>query len=182
MLEDIHKVSLPCAKIDYVRDDLTKVGVMHAANNTERYGYEGILLTRPAFYDVLLSRVPAHKILWSKRMLSFNQNKEGVMIRCSDNTTYHGDILIGADGAYSAVRQCLYKSMIQKGLTVPKLDMAPLHFDSHCVIGVTDVLTAEEYPVLAQRTGDFHVIIGKERSIQASSSTVSLLSTNITFL
>ncbi|KAG0010195.1 hypothetical protein BGZ82_003557 [Podila clonocystis] len=33
------------------------------------------------------------------------------MVRCSDNTSYHGDILVGADGAYSAVRQNLYKSL-----------------------------------------------------------------------
>lgn len=70
------------------------------------------------------------------------------------------------DGAYSAVRQVLYKNMLKKGLPVPKSDMAPLRFDSHCVIGVTDVLSPEEYPVLEARSGDFQVIIGKERSLQ----------------
>ncbi|KAG0210649.1 hypothetical protein BGX28_009075 [Mortierella sp. GBA30] len=139
---------------------------MDAGNNKQRYGYDGILITRPSFYDVLLSRVPPHKINWGKRILGFEQNQYGVMIRIADNTTYHADILIGADGAYSAVRQTLYKSMLKKGFNVPKSDMAPLHFDSNCVIGVTDVLSEEEYPVLKSRSGDFNVIIGKERSIQ----------------
>ncbi|KAF9177637.1 hypothetical protein BGZ51_004674 [Haplosporangium sp. Z 767] len=166
MLEDLQKVSLPCQKIDYIKDDLSRVGTMDAGNVKERYGYGAILITRPAFYDVLLSRVPPHKIQWGKRILGFEQNQYGVMVRIADNTTHHADILIGADGAYSAVRQTLYKSMLKKGLKVPKSDMAPLRFDSNCVIGVTNVLTEEEYPVLKDKTGDFHVIIGKERSIQ----------------
>ncbi|KAK3821246.1 MAG: hypothetical protein J3Q66DRAFT_438136 [Benniella sp.] len=166
MLEDVLKVSLPCQKISYVRDDLSPVGGMDAGNQTERYGYTGLLITRPSFYDVLLSRVPPHRVNWGKRILSFEQNQYGVMVRIADGSTFHGDILIGADGAYSAVRQVLYKNMMKKGLTVPKTDMAPLRFDSHCVIGVTDVLSPEEYPVLATRSGDFQVIIGKERSLQ----------------
>jgi len=96
MLEDIQNVSLPCQKIDYVRDDLSKVGTMDAGNNKERYGYNGILITRPAFYDILLSRVPAHRIHWGKRILGFEQNQYGVMIRVADNSTHHADILIGA--------------------------------------------------------------------------------------
>ncbi|KAG0359180.1 hypothetical protein BGZ54_010073 [Gamsiella multidivaricata] len=143
MLEDIEKISLPCQRIDYFRDDLTHVGTMDAGDQKQR-----------------------DKIKWGKRILSFEQNQYGVMVRIADGTTHHGDILIGADGAYSAVRQMLYKNMIKKGLSVPKPDMAPLHFDSNCVIGVTNVLPVEEYPILKERVGDFNVLIGKERSIQ----------------
>ncbi|KAF9091930.1 hypothetical protein BGX27_001927, partial [Mortierella sp. AM989] len=64
------------------------------------------------------------------------------------------------------VWQILYKSMLKKGLQVPKSDTAPLHFDSNCVIGVTNVLPESEYPILTVHSGDFNVIIGKERSIQ----------------
>ncbi|KAF9172165.1 hypothetical protein BGX20_006209 [Mortierella sp. AD010] len=166
MLEDILKVSLPCHKIDYFRDNLSHVGTMDIGNAEERYGYKGILISRPTFYDILLSRVPAHKIKWGKRVLGLEQNQYGVMVRIADNTTFHGDILIGADGAYSAVRQILYKSMMKKGLQIPSSDTAALHFDSNCVIGVTDVLSESEFPVLKNKSGDFYVIIGKERSIQ----------------
>jgi 2-polyprenyl-6-methoxyphenol hydroxylase-like FAD-dependent oxidoreductase len=96
MLEDVLKVALPCQKISYVRDDLSPVGGMDAGNQTERYGYSGLLITRPSFYDVLLSRVPPHKVKWGKRILSFEQNQYGVMVRIADGSTFHGDILIGA--------------------------------------------------------------------------------------
>lgn len=96
MLEDVLAVSLPCQKIDYVRDDLSPVGGMDAGDQVARYGYQGLLITRPAFYNVLLSRVPPNKIQWGKRILGFEQNQYGVMIRVADGTTHHGDILIGA--------------------------------------------------------------------------------------
>ncbi|KAG0022627.1 hypothetical protein BGZ81_008453 [Podila clonocystis] len=44
--------------------------------------------------------------------------------------------------------------------------MEGLRFDSNCVIGATEVLSKEEYPSLMRKSGDFHVILGKERAIQ----------------
>lgn len=43
--------------------------------------------------------------------MSFQQHDNGVKIRCSDNRTHHGDILVGSDGAYSAVKQHMYKEL-----------------------------------------------------------------------
>ncbi|KAG0200264.1 hypothetical protein BGX28_006629, partial [Mortierella sp. GBA30] len=179
MLEEINKVSHSCSKIDYLREDLSKVGVMNAGDNKGRYGYDGILITRPAFYDILLSKVPKEKIHWGKRMVGFKQDEHSVEIECQDNldpsihnveenkmVTYTADILIGADGAYSAVRRKLYESMQAKGLKLPREDLAPLRFDSNCVIGVTDVLTEEEYPVLKEKSGDLYVLIDKKKAIQ----------------
>ncbi|KAF9178702.1 hypothetical protein BGZ51_007545 [Haplosporangium sp. Z 767] len=181
ILDEIAAASSPCTKIDYLRDDLSKVGVMDAGDSKGRYGYSGLLITRPTFYQILLSKVPKEKVHWGKRMIAFKQDEHSVEIECQDNldrsqgddtnanntiVTFKGDILIGADGAYSAVRRNLYSDMQAKGLKLPQEDLAPLHFDSNCVIGVTDVLTEEEYPVLKEKNGDFYVLIGKERAIQ----------------
>ncbi|KAG0040335.1 hypothetical protein BGZ82_003640 [Podila clonocystis] len=138
MLDDLKKVSNPCAKIDYIREDLTKIGIMNSGSNKERYGYDAILI--------------AH-------------NLDGAA--GSDATAiYKGDILIGADGAYSAIRRGLYDSMIKQGIQLPAEDLEGLRFDSNCVIGTTEVLSEEEYPSLKRKSGDFHVILGKERAIQ----------------
>ncbi|KAF8923718.1 hypothetical protein EDD21DRAFT_193495 [Dissophora ornata] len=183
LLEEIQKLSHPCAKIDYLRDDLSKVGVMDAGDQKTRYGYNGILITRPTLYNILLSKVPKDKLHWGKRMVGFKQDENSVEIECEDNlevsqesgeesagnktrVIYKGDILIGADGAYSSVRRNLYQSMKDEGITLPKEDLAPLRFDSNCVIGVTEELTEEEYPVMKEKNGDFYVIIGKEKAIQ----------------
>ncbi|KAI7832730.1 hypothetical protein BC939DRAFT_4619 [Gamsiella multidivaricata] len=180
LLEEIHKNSHPCRKIDYVRDDLSKVGVMDAGNQKSRYGYNGVLITRPTFYNILLSKVPKEKIQWGKRMIGLKQDEHSVEIECEDNLVvqtgeegaakpkvlFKGDILIGADGAYSSVRRHMYQAMKDEGIELPETDMAPLRFDSNCVVGVTEELTEKEYPALGNRSGDFYVIIGKERAIQ----------------
>ncbi|KAG0022628.1 hypothetical protein BGZ81_008454 [Podila clonocystis] len=78
MLDDLKKVLNPCAKIDYIRDDLTKIGVMNSGSNKERYGYDAILIARPDFYNVLLSRLPKERIHWGKRVIQFYQSQDGV--------------------------------------------------------------------------------------------------------
>jgi 2-polyprenyl-6-methoxyphenol hydroxylase-like FAD-dependent oxidoreductase len=176
MLDDLKKVSNPCAKIDYIRDDLTKIGIMNSGNNKERYGYDAILIARPDFYNVLLSKIPKERIHWGKRVVQFHQSQDGVQVECQDNldditgseatVIYKGDILIGADGAYSAIRRGLYDGMIKQGIQLPAEDLEGLRFDSNCVIGTTEVLSEEEYPALKKKSGDFHVILGKERAIQ----------------
>ncbi|KAF9352662.1 hypothetical protein BGX26_009560 [Mortierella sp. AD094] len=183
ILKEIQQKSFPCAKIDYLRDDLSKVGVMHARDQKTLYGYNGILITRPTFYQILLSKIPKEKIHWGKRMVGFKQDEHSVEIECEDNleneddasaanvaeaprVTFKGDILIGADGAYSSVRRNMYQSMQDEGIVLPEEDLAPLRFDSNCIIGVTDVLSEEEFPALKEKNGDFYVIIGKEKAIQ----------------
>ncbi|KAI1314575.1 hypothetical protein EDD11_002004 [Mortierella claussenii] len=179
LLKEIQKLSHPCAKIDYLRDDLSRVGVMNADKQKSRYGYDGILITRPTLYNVLLSHVPKEKVHWGKRMIGFKQDEHSVEIECEDNLDssslennikktimYKGDILIGADGAYSSVRRNMYQSMQDEGIVLPTEDLAPLRFDSDCVVGVTDEVSPEDYPALKSKNGDFYVLIGKEKAIQ----------------
>ncbi|KAF9978034.1 hypothetical protein BGZ73_003961 [Actinomortierella ambigua] len=68
----------------------------------------------------------------------YNRNAQGVMCRFADQTTIHGSILVGADGAYSAVRQSLYKNMKLKNLHVSESDTAPLKFDQFGILGITE--------------------------------------------
>ncbi|KAF9969823.1 hypothetical protein BGZ73_007661 [Actinomortierella ambigua] len=93
----------------------------------------------------LLSKVSKDNVLWGKKVISTMQNQEGVMCRCSDSTCYDGDILVGADGAYSAVRQSLYANMKKKNMHVPESDTAPLRFTEFSILGVTEPL--EHFPV-----------------------------------
>lgn len=77
-------------------------------------GYDYLVFPRPVLYDLLLAKVPKEKIAFKKKVLSIKQTDDEVTIHCSDNTSYEGHILVGADGAYSAVRQCLYKQLAQE--------------------------------------------------------------------
>ncbi|KAI1307885.1 hypothetical protein EDD11_004357 [Mortierella claussenii] len=125
-------------------------------------GYLPHIISRPILYGILSKLVPANKISLSKKILSFVQNKDGVLIRCSDNTTYHGDILVGADGAYSAVRQSLYKKLQKKG-DLPRSDSAPLPFNSTCLVGQTRPLDPAQFPHLQDWHTWFETTIGEDK-------------------
>ncbi|OAQ24620.1 FAD/NAD(P)-binding domain-containing protein [Linnemannia elongata AG-77] len=91
--------------------------------------------------------IPPKKIHFSKRILTISEEDDKVKIQAADNTVYEGDILVGADGAYSAVRQQLYNRLKKAG-TLPKSDHEDLPFSCTCLVGQTDPLDLEEYPEL----------------------------------
>jgi 2-polyprenyl-6-methoxyphenol hydroxylase-like FAD-dependent oxidoreductase len=81
------------------------------------------------------------------------------MVRCSDNSSYHGDILVGADGAYSAVRQNLYKSL-KEDHKLPSSDDVSLPFGCVCLVGQTIPLDPEEFPHLKEELSQFNTVLG----------------------
>lgn len=122
--------------------------------------YLSFIVARPDLYELLLRQVPKEKIFMGKKVMSFEQNKDGVMIRCADNQTHHGDILVGCDGAYSGVRQHLYK-ILKKKKELPKSDDLPLPFSTVCLVGQTNPLDPEQFPDLKKETSQFNSIYGK---------------------
>ncbi|KAG0334336.1 hypothetical protein BG000_008406 [Podila horticola] len=112
LFKDLLKISLPVTSTTLYKESLKKLTDIPFAESLRKIiGYDVLVFPRPEIYDLLLSRVPKERILLGKKVLSILQNKEGAMIRCSDGTHYHGDIIVGADGAYSAVRQSLYRQL-----------------------------------------------------------------------
>lgn len=120
------------------------------------------LVSRPDLYDLLWCQIPKEKIQMNKKVVSMKQNDEGVVIRCSDNTSYHGDILVGADGAHSAVREQLFKDLKKKN-KLPRSDDVPLPFTSICIVGQTEILDPEEFPDLKLPHSKFNTILGENQ-------------------
>ncbi|KAF9300220.1 hypothetical protein BG003_003401, partial [Podila horticola] len=90
------------------------------------------------------------------------------MIRCNDNTTHHGDILVGADGAHSAVRQHLFKVLKAKNL-LPPSDEGDLPFNCVCLVGQTEELDPEDFPYMKLSHSKFNSAVGNEFSwVQAT--------------
>ncbi|KAF9969532.1 hypothetical protein BGZ73_008096 [Actinomortierella ambigua] len=108
----------------------------------ERFGGYLQIIDRPALYELLVGLVPKEKILYGKKVLSIEQNAEGAMIRTSDGKSHHGDVIVGADGAYSAIRQALYKTLKENG-ELPADDDTHPPFNTICVVGVTKPLPPE---------------------------------------
>ncbi|KAF9338646.1 hypothetical protein BGZ91_008315 [Linnemannia elongata] len=161
LYKDLLKLSLPVTgTFKIYNSDLT---LLLAPKNitAQVVGYDHIVFPRPEFYNLLLTNVPREKIHFSKKVMSMEQNKEGVMIRCSDGTTYHGDILVGADGAYSGVRQALYKRLEKAG-TLPTSDLDELTKGYICMVGTTEPLDPEQYPGVNSEDANINQIISKD--------------------
>ncbi|KAF9386806.1 hypothetical protein CPC16_007370 [Podila verticillata] len=172
LLQEMEKISLTCDHMELYHQNLERIGSVDGRGFTEITGYKALFFSRPDLYNFLLSKIPPSKIFMSKKILSILQNDEGVMIRCSDNTHYHGDILIGADGAYSGVRQSMYKQMDELGL-LPAVDKEDMSVGYICMVGTTGPLDPEKYPALKDSRCHFATILSKDTPHSWSTATVS---------
>lgn len=118
------------------------------------------MFARPEFYQLLLSKVPAERIHYNKKVVSVIQTKDDVTISCADGTSYNGDILVGADGAYSGVRQEMFKQMQEENV-LPVSDTQELNKGYVCMVGTTCPLDPTDYPGLDAETSSAYQIIGK---------------------
>ncbi|KAF9302502.1 hypothetical protein BGZ74_005263 [Mortierella antarctica] len=143
------------------KHDLTHDFTLDFSGRQKLAGSEGYIVSRPDMYELLWRQIPRERIHMGKKFLSFLQNGDGVMIRFSDNTTIHGDILVGADGAHSAVRQRLFQDLKSKG-KLPKSDDVPLPFNCVCLVGQTKPLDPEEFPYLKKDYSQFMTVHGSD--------------------
>lgn len=126
-------------------------------------GYHSIIMARPDLHAFLLSHVPAHKVHFGKRVLSISQDdNNGVLIRTSDGKTHEGDILIGCDGAYSGVRQSLYKQMAGEGI-LPYSDGEEMRVCHMSILGTTDRMDPGQMPEVASDWSVCDAVIGHNK-------------------
>ncbi|KAF9171844.1 hypothetical protein BGX21_006472 [Mortierella sp. AD011] len=158
LLSEIESIALPCPALNFYDGDVNKIGsiTLMGAKDT---GYENLLFARPKLYELLRKQVPESKISLNKKVLRSEEVDGRVVIHCSDNTTYEGDILIGADGAYSGVRQSLYKHMEEKGI-LPKSDSEDLSIGYVAMVGVSNPPNPEKYPQLKDNYCHFSQVLG----------------------
>lgn len=123
-----------------------------------RTGYDYRLLSRPKLYDFLQAKVPAEKIHFNKKFVSSEETVDGITVHFADGTSHHGSIVVGADGAYSAVRRELLKTLKEMNILPPADDME-LNIGYSCLVGTTDPVDPEKYPfVMKQHTDQLQVI------------------------
>ncbi|KAF9123108.1 hypothetical protein BGW39_009256 [Mortierella sp. 14UC] len=143
-------------------------------SQVEYTGYYSYIIPRPMFYDLLLKQIPAHKVLFNKRVLSVEELDDTVKIQTSDGSIYEGDILVGADGAYSAVRQRFYENLKKDG-KLPASDQEELPFNSTCLFGQTEVIDYEAvFPEFQKPVVRFYSTMGDSKpytwSVHATSA------------
>jgi salicylate hydroxylase len=84
--------------------DLGKVSI-------ERYGYPYLTVYRPDLLGVLERAVRSEKraaIHLGAKCIGFQQTETGVALQLENGSTVDGDVLVGADGVHSRIRQGLF--------------------------------------------------------------------------
>ncbi|KAF9089230.1 hypothetical protein BGX29_012157 [Mortierella sp. GBA35] len=129
-------------------------------------GYGQYIVSRPKLYDLLLKQVPSQKIHFGKRVLKiFQDDDDVIVIQTNDKKFHEGDIVVGADGAYSAVRQRMYEVLKAEG-TLPESDQEELPFSCTCLVGQTKVLDPEKFPILKETSSEFRSVFAGDRQFQ----------------
>ncbi|KAF9198676.1 hypothetical protein BGZ49_000423 [Haplosporangium sp. Z 27] len=117
-------------------------------------------MSRPRLYDILLRQVPAHKISMGKKVLRTKEEDNKATVYCSDNTMYNCNIVVGADGAYSAVRQNMYSKLEEQG-KLPAVDKDGFSIGFITMVGVSTPTNPENYPELSvEERAYFRLVIG----------------------
>ncbi|KAF9899030.1 hypothetical protein EC991_009747 [Linnemannia zychae] len=161
LLEEVMRIAKPVSMLTLMKQNLTVTGHLDAFFCKERYGHYSCIVQRSDFLQILLAQLPTHKVLWGKYVLEIVNGNAGVQCRCSNGYIEEADIIIGADGAYSAVRQNIYRTMKEKGL-LPKSDLEPLKHTLNAIIGLTKPLDGSRFPAAHQQFSEVTAVVGKD--------------------
>src|SRR5262249_38693262 len=67
-----------------------------------------VVVLRPLLHGALLEAVGSDAVVRGEGALSFEHRDAGVLLKLTDGTTAHGNVLIGADGIGSTIRHVLH--------------------------------------------------------------------------
>ncbi|KAG0295037.1 hypothetical protein BGZ96_012700 [Linnemannia gamsii] len=164
IMEEVEACSKSFGGLHLLDQDLYCQGSFYArapgVSNKETYGYTSPVMARPDLIRILASRIPSDKLHYNKRVIDSQQDSNQVTITCSDKTTYSGTILVGTDGAYSSIRQNMFKELESEGL-MHTSDAEPMRSDYECVVGVTGPMDTKDYPLLKEERCEFKIVMGK---------------------
>ncbi|KAG0072718.1 hypothetical protein BGZ90_011831 [Linnemannia elongata] len=152
LFDDFVAISRPVNHITIhkEKENMRPIGKVDIEEHIEKSGYSSRVCSRPKLYDLLLSRIPPSKVHFGKRVLSIvHGDDHGALIRTADGRSYEADILVGADGAYSAVRQSLYEQL-KKDKILPRSDQAKMEVNHMTLVGLTGPMDPEKYPALKE--------------------------------
>ncbi|KAF9920249.1 hypothetical protein FBU30_009962 [Linnemannia zychae] len=159
LLDKLYKISLRNSWTNLYNSKLKHIGKVGVENHLELTGYDFLIISRSQLYDILFAHIPKDRISFNKRVLSMRKCVSGTRIHCSDNSIYESDIVIGADGAYSAVRHNMHRMMKADG-ELSVRDTKEMAIPFMCLVGTTGHMDPERYPQLKDPLNHLHHVIG----------------------
>ncbi|KAF5524540.1 FAD-dependent monooxygenase andE [Colletotrichum aenigma] len=132
-----------------VKSENSRTSTHHLEN---RLGYPSIFIDRQILLQVLYDNLQhKEKVLTKKRVSRVDLVKGGVQVHTDDGSVYEGDIIVGADGIHSAVREEMWR--IGKEETpgyFPEDEQSRVPVDTKCIFGISKRPT--DLPPYTQQT------------------------------
>ncbi|KAF9903126.1 hypothetical protein EC991_004152 [Linnemannia zychae] len=160
--DELHRISKPSCTVNVYKETMERIGHINYEEYIETCGYASRTMARPDLHALLLSQVPPSKVLLGKKIQEIRQDDAKVTIFCTDGSSFHGDLLIGSDGAYSKVRQSLFQQLDKQQL-LPKADAENLRACHMSVLGITRPVDPKRYPVVQEPGTRYESVIGTNK-------------------
>ncbi|KAK1460735.1 FAD binding domain-containing protein [Colletotrichum melonis] len=102
-------------------------------------GYPSTFIDRQMLLQVLYEQICKKEcVLTGKRVSEVQMDDSGVTVKTCDGSTYAGDILIGADGVRSFIRQEMWRLASQeKHNMFPPNEAQSLNSNTKCIFGIS---------------------------------------------
>ncbi|KAF9898039.1 hypothetical protein BX616_004572, partial [Lobosporangium transversale] len=167
LLEELKSISKIIDGTTIFKEDMEIIREIRLRNNKTLTGYDSLVTSRPQLHALLSSRVPQEKVHMNKKIVSLTQDSESVTITCADGSSYTGDILIGADGSYSSVRQALYNEMKKENILPNNTEDGDVSLVSHymSILGTTNPMNPANFEGLQDDESHCDTVIGEERGL-----------------
>ncbi|KAJ5723177.1 monooxygenase [Penicillium malachiteum] len=107
---------------------------------TERHGYPINFLDRQTLLQILYAHLAddQEKVLTGKRVINVEHLPTHVVAYCKDGSSYKGDLIIGADGVHSTVRNLMWNYMEAHGLSEKiEQERKVMTSEYDCVFGIS---------------------------------------------
>ncbi|KAF9928056.1 hypothetical protein FBU30_002656 [Linnemannia zychae] len=149
IMEEYLENSMLCSSIRLFNENRKQDFKLDLTYLRELSGFDGRLVPRKVLYEIILRHIPEDRIHRGMRLLYISQGDKHVICKFQEKTEIAGDIVVGADGSYSAVRQSMFEYLREKGMLCPQ-DLVDVPANCVCVGGYTISLDPEKYTFLKE--------------------------------
>ncbi|KAJ5263249.1 Monooxygenase FAD-binding [Penicillium angulare] len=137
----------------------------------KNHAYAGAFLTRQTLLQILYKHMGTQKdkVLTGKRVTSIEHHSSDVLVRCADGSSFRGDIVVGADGIRSEVREQMWKHMDTLAMEKEvRLERERMTCEYNCVFGIASPIPGMPAPDIYRTYGDgwgILVMVGKNDKV-----------------
>ncbi|EXJ64468.1 hypothetical protein A1O7_00804 [Cladophialophora yegresii CBS 114405] len=129
----------------------------------KRLGYPIYFCDRHLLLATLYDNIKDKRnLLLNKRVSRIDHNHKAATVQCKDGTTYTGDVVVGADGVHSIVRQEMFRHLeVNEPYLLAPSDENAMSSEYKCMYGVSKSTSGLDRP---EDAGIFNQVLGHDLS------------------